>query len=494
MNTAIIDDREFEFECSVFPLGAKNAILLNKSAVKSLKIQESIFTGWMTGEITIDNQNKTEQSLVTSSSPNSNVLYLKIRDLSTNSLCSDSKIKGNFYIENFFNITKMPSDDQTNLITYTFEDYTYHMIKKIAATKLEKGDRSRAARNVAGRRKKATSGRNGASDSFGRYGDIIKELLIQGLEYEEGEEDKRASVRGKLLNPWDRGKYLYSQQPVQGDEKIFDTIRRIMASYVPNVESIGESGEDVFDLSILYTDRDGNISLTPLSKLLEESIEKPEQYVLELAFIGGGIGTSDVSTANKKIKTDGNSLGELSIITESEFNIRINDKKYIDKFNKVMNKLYSNIGSASGTNYQALLSDFVERLRNYHNKKFVKIFGDKVVSSINFPELPNGGQNSIENVHDYSNNPEIGRNIYGSEIMTNLVLDGYTCKITMRGSLHRTHGKIIEIATTDTSPNADDYKKLGKWFVKTVLHEFTDDKYHNTLECCKTYATDPDSQ
>ena len=496
MNTVIIDDREFEFECSIFPVAGEDAILLTKSAVKSLKIKESIFTGWMVGEITIDNQRDLTESSTPVVQSGSSVLYLKIRDLSTNSLCSDVKNGGDFYIENFFNITKARTIKNKNLIIAEFEDYTLFTIKKLTAVELEEGSRSPAERRVRGRRKglaskdepseKGLTSKNETSNSYGRKGDIIKELLLQGLKYKEVDKNKKTSVRGALLKPWDRGKYLYTQQPVQQGEKIFDTIQRIRKSYVPDVEGIEE---DIFDLSIFYTDRDGNISLTPLSKLLEESIQTPEEYVLELAFIEGGIGATNNAPTDKKITTDGNSLGELSIITQSEFNIRQED--YTRQFNESMNKFYHSVKSSSSTSYQEILSDFPERLQNYHKKKFVTIFGDDVVSSINFPKLDLGGETRVDATNDYSHNLVIGRNIYGSEIMTSLVLDGYTCEITMRGSLHRTHGKIIEIGTTNTSPNPNDYKKLGKWFVKTVLHEFADDKYHNTLECCKTYATKP---
>jgi len=492
METVIIDDREFEFECSVFPVVADEAITLTKSSIKTLIIEESIDHGWMVGDITIDNSQGIISSIISPTTPGSTVMRLFIRDVTPNDICTPNIENPNGWrIEGLFEITADSGGVPDPYIRFKIVDYTYSAIKKINTREILKeelgaligGESGAGIPGMAGNRYPS---KNVLSDLNGRTGEILKKIFEYRLEYEEGNAGNPYSAAkkgGKIMTPWDNGKYTFSQKTIEGDEKIFDTIKRVHNYHVPYFE--GDS--HVYDTSIFEVDRNGDIRLTPLSTILKNANESPKSYVLELAFIGGRIGDSNKEPSpDLKVKTDGNSLGDLSIITQSKFNTQ--SLKYVNEIRRAMAQMTLSV-NMGGVTQEEIIPKFIDSIKDYYKEKFVDIYEGNCKSSVAFPEVEGYSEQKIVNEYPDVSNPQTIKDLYGGKIIKHLVLNGFTCEVKMRGSLHRTYGKIVEIGTFDPTPKNDDRKKLGKWFVKSVKHEFIDDKYSNTLLCCKPYVT-----
>jgi hypothetical protein len=450
----------------------------------------------MVGDITIDNSQGIISSIISPTTPGSTVMSLFIRDVTSKDICNPNvRNPDGWRIEGLFEITADCERIPDPYIRFKIVDYTYSAIKKINTGEILKSKAGSGAPDISnigmGMNPVASFGatpfaKNRLSDFNGRTGEILKKVFESRLEYEEGNTGNpysAAKTGGKIMPPWDNGKYLFPQKPIEGDEKIFDTIKRVHNYHVPDIEEVDGN---VYDASIFEVDRNGDIRLTPLSTILENANEYPQSYVLELAFIGGRIGDASKESTNSKVKTDGNSLGDLGIITQSKFNTQ--SLKYVNEIRRAMAQMTLSVNPSSGIQ-EEIIEKFVDNIKDYYNEKFVKIYGENCKSSVAFPGVADYSEQKIDNEYPNVSNPQILKDLYGGKIIKHLVLNGFTCEVKMRGSLHRTYGKILEIGTFDPTPKNDDRKKLGKWFVKSVKHEFIDDKYSNTLVCCKPYVT-----
>jgi len=520
--TVSIDNRDWFFTVAI--TNGKQRILLTKSSIQNLVIEEDLFTWYQKGYITVRNKS---HHLERSTMPDKLLGKLGLSDV--------YKIRGDGRDLIYINISPKL-------------DYFQSIIAKISGmdTKPDPDIYNLSNDYAIYETKTSFTEEEGEEYLTLYFWDLRYQLLTErNCHYSTGlvksKEDKEMAKEIRMLNNKDRSiksgkairafieEHLEDQKPKFDDENWDDGGTEIFYSspaqykgandldWLMNMHVSSDSADN--DFSILkYDTYIDKWTLIPISKYFEKATKKDAagEYQLDKFHISWHVGKPNIfmSLLGAKKKTPSLKL--------EDFNSKVKSKKSLLPIaNKVGRKNINtgesteletdswNFSDLAGIDNQNLLTTYAVHSYNmgthefnidvYKNElqtvveKFQKDFieknflGDPPTTSL--AVTPNKKTRHVmNNMYELSNDEKIrqgkGRNV----IYKNLIFLNNACSLTIKGETHRRCGRFFSLDRKERYFSNDyDEKILGQYFVVNVKHIFDGESYTNEVLGVKPY-------
>jgi len=498
MNIEQFDTRYFKFDI-ILKDTKDNAIQLNSSSVENLTIEDNIFIPFVTGSIVVSNSRDGLQTTLDDekrldfAGTNHDLLIVEILPTVTGNIESDNnneKIREIFGLNFVFALNELqdlddPSNRTSNVMN--FRDI-HHQFMLEKTCEITSSDIVAAEKNV-----DVTDFTN--SERSVQTGVILKEIIKKTFEKDDDEEDTIIDVEN-----FDLGKYKILWNSA-GNSNSFQHLMHVWSKH---------QSEEKEDHCLIQFDRTTHkFSNISLAKIFEKQEDEPKKYVLETFIFDSNI----AGQRNTKSKL-GLGLDKLCFIIDHKLT-PINGNEFSKN---ISNQVYNTHVAAdrniylgtSNSNIQAVFDRYkelyVDSLQNYDTNVVPSIDLDQFIdnkessqessqeSAPSTARKKTGRRSGHSNLRQKvvtSTGPINQNNILTNNMLLDLFISsGDNIIFRALGSTHRRSGKFIDIASETTLTNttvADNI--LGRWFVTSVKHVFSDSQYFNIIEAVKTYRT-----
>ena len=220
---------------------------------------------------------------------------------------------------------------------------------------------------------------------------------------------------------------------------------------------------------------------------LQRLFEDHEKHTIEVLTYGDAR-QSDASRPSVEFKSCPVHFGQESQIDRFQ-TIEPSATFGVDYFS---NEAVSSYSRATGTftyNMKALSKNqFLKTYEKMFVKPFKSLFPlNNVVANFNTQKLSNNTWTDTNNTQPAA----IGETERMNSKLASLLYMNYTHLISLPGNTGRQSGKFVDVykqaQSSNSAPSRDDLSKLGRHLVTSVTHIFTQDTYTNQIETIKPY-------
>ena len=470
MNLEKFNDRIFIYNVSIAD-AAGSYRTLNSSSVQNLTIEDSIFSPFLLGSMTVNNTTNALEISTDSgksidfSGNNHDLIIVDIQQAVTDNVSNDynnETARELFGLNTAFSINELNDPDEvtsrtTNIMNFR-DVYFQYMIENSASI---------SSAEIAGKTNSSVSliDMNNSERSV-QTGVLMRELIVKAFGTEAG-------------------KIIDAENFDLGSTKIFKT-SNFNANAFQDLRSISRlhQSETVKDPCILsldrYTKKFRNI---PYSKLFNGQRDEPTKYVLETVKLTNGQAannTSEQFTGGRGLDGLCNIIDyKISPINGNDFACNLRNLMFSTNVAADKNSFSGFSGNSLQDIYKFFSSTYVEPFQNLHSNISPAVDFDKISS------------NSTLRPKIVPDNKPISYSLCARNyaLLNLLTTSGDNIIFSVMGSLHRRSGMFIDvISESNIADNKLSQKIIGRWLITKVSHVFTGSRYFNVIEAVKTYS------